>query len=139
MGARGINNVSNPKPDNNPENPTLSKKQLKAIPLILSARNLTEGANSARISRDTVYEWMKDPGFREEYERQSRELVEEGFQSLKGLTSDAVETLRKLLKSRQDAIKYKAATAIIDNTLRYIEAEEIAKRVAELERRINTK
>ena len=30
--------------DNNPTNPTLSRKQLKAIPLILSARNLAEGA-----------------------------------------------------------------------------------------------
>ena len=116
--------------------PELTAKQLKAIPAILAARSITDGCRAARISRETFYAWLQEPAFKAEYERQGRALIDEAFQGLKGLTGEAVETLRKLLTSRQDGVKLRAAQLVIESTLKRIEIEDLKERIDALERRI---
>jgi len=38
----------------------LTRKQLRAIPIIISARTISEGVKQAGISKTIFYEWMKD-------------------------------------------------------------------------------
>jgi ACT domain-containing protein len=122
--------------DRNPHNPTLSAKQIKAIPVILSCRNISEGVKKARISRDTFYEWMKETAFRDEYNRRQKELVNIALQELKGLTKEAVDALRDLVKSRKENIRLKTAMGIIEKVLKSIEIEDIRNRLDEIEARI---
>ena len=122
--------------DNNPENPTLSKNQLRAIPLILSARNLAEGARKAKVSRDTVYEWMKQPAFKEELDRKQKENVEAALRSLKSAISEATEVLRALLKDTKEGTRLKAAQIIIEAALKAQELDDIEKRIIALEKQI---
>lgn len=122
--------------DNNGHKPTLSEKQSRAIPVILSCSTIVEGCKKARIARDTFYGWMKDTGFRFEYERQSREIIDDAFRSLKLSGNEAVEVLRALLKAENENVRLRTATSIIESITKFIELEDIEARLKELERRV---
>jgi hypothetical protein len=115
----------------------LTAKQLKAIPVLLAARSVADGCRAAKISRETFYAWRQESDFKGEYERQSRDLVQEAFRSLKLLGNEAVEVLAKLLKSRNESIRFRTAVSIIESTTKFIELEDIEKRLEALERRVN--
>ncbi len=108
-------------------------RQRKALPRILAAPTITEGCKRAKVSRNTFYSWLKEPPFKSEYDKQGRELVEVALRDLQATVPDAVATLRKLLKSGQHAVKFRAAQLIIENVLKRIEIEDIGSRLAALE------
>jgi hypothetical protein len=115
---------------------TVSERQKKAIPVILAAKSITEGAKNAKVSRTQFYEWMHDPVFKTEFEMQRQGIIDEALHALKLTASEAVEVLRELLKAKQAGIRLKTATAILDHIGKFIELENIEKRLSELERRI---
>jgi hypothetical protein len=47
----------------------LTKKQLQALPYLVASPTMADAAKIAEVSRATLYRWMEDPEFREEYER----------------------------------------------------------------------
>ncbi len=114
----------------------LTRNQLKAIPLILEARSITEGVKKAGISKSTFYEWLKAPEFKTEFVRQRQELVGLALHELKTSTSEAVSVLRGLLKAEGESVRLRTAQAILENVLKSIEIENLEKRVEELERSI---
>lgn len=129
---------------NNPEQSVrnsqdLSEKQTKAIVAILQSRTIAEGCRKAKISRETFYTWFKELAFRAEFERQRRELIDLSLHELKTSAGEAVEVLRKLLKARNENIRFKTATAIIESILKSIELEDLNKRIEVLEKAIPKK
>jgi len=112
----------------------LTRKQLKAIPLILEAKSITKGVKKACISKTTFYEWLKNPEFKAELSRQRQELVDLALHELKISTSEAVGVLRELLKAKGENVRLRTAQTILDNVLKSIELENIEKRIEELER-----
>jgi hypothetical protein len=118
------------------ESDIVTPKQLKSIPLILAARTIAEGCKAAKISRDTFYSWLKDLGFKAEFEAQRKAIIDIALHELKGLSGEAVKVLRELLKAENEGVRLRTATAIIENVMKSIEMEDINKRLDELERRI---
>lgn len=114
----------------------LTKNQLKAIPLILEAKSITEGVKKAGISKTTFYEWLKTPEFKAEFVRQRQELIDLALHELKTSASEAVSVLRELLKAEGEGIRLRTAQAILENVLKSIELENIEKRIEELERNL---
>ena len=51
------------------KSPNLTKKQLQALPYLVASPIKADAAKMAEVSRATLYRWMEDPEFREEYER----------------------------------------------------------------------
>ena len=47
----------------------LTKKQLQALPYLVASPTMADAAKIAEVPRATLYRWMEDPEFREEYER----------------------------------------------------------------------
>ena len=76
---------------------TLTDRQAKFLPVLLANVNYTEACKAGRVSRDTLYEWLKDPAFKTELDRQRDELVAQGFALLSQSVCKAVETLAGLL------------------------------------------
>lgn len=116
--------------------PNLTEKQLKAIPIILAAKNVTEGVKRARTSKTTFYEWLKSPGFKEEFTRQRKEVIELALHELKTSTSEAVNVLKELLRSSEEGIRLRASTAILDYVGKFIELEDLEQRLTEIERKL---
>jgi hypothetical protein len=122
----------------NGQNFTLSRKQLKAIPVIISAKTITEGVKQAGISKTLFYDWMKDDNFRNEFIAKQNDVIEAALKELKGLSSEAVESLGKLLRETENEnIRLKAIALILDHTIKIKELEDIEKRLEALEGRLN--
>lgn len=112
---------------------TLSQKQVLALPLLLSAGRIDKACERAGISVATYYLWMTQPAFRSEFEKQRREVIESGLHTLKMSVSEAAEVLRGLLKSDRESIQIKAATEILSHVSRFLEIEDIEKRLTAIE------
>ncbi len=76
---------------------TLTARQLKAIPFVVSSPTYTEAIEKARVSRKTFYEWLKQPEFKAEINQQRNEITAEAFGILSQGLTKAVENLVKLL------------------------------------------
>jgi len=114
---------------------SLTEKQLKAIPIILAAKSITEGIEKAKISRGTFYGWMKIPEFKAEFVRQRQEVVDLALHELKTSAGEAVSVLRKLLSARQEGVRLRTALGMLDHISKFIQLEELEQRITALERR----
>jgi len=103
----------------------------------LQARSISEGAKKAGISKTTFYEWIKSPGYKAEFERQRQEIIDAALHELKLTAGEAVRALRELLKTPEDSVRLRTATAILDHIGKFVELENIEKRLIEIERRMS--
>jgi Transposase len=123
--------------DANTANGNLADKQLRVIPFLLAAASIEEGCKQAGVGKATVYGWLKQDAFREELNRRRKEMVELAFQSFQANVSKATETLVKLLDSDKEPIRARAAEDIIEFTQKAIELEELGRRIAALEEKLD--
>jgi phage terminase small subunit len=115
----------------------LTDRQLKVIPHIVSSSTDTEGCKKAKINKTTLYKWLKGPEFKTELERQRDEIVAEAFGALSQSLTKAVETLASLLDNKDGRLKRLAAKNVIDFVIRHKEIEDLDKRLAEIEQRLD--
>jgi transposase len=113
---------------------TLTAKQARVIPYLLGAPSLEEGCKRAGVSKVTVYDWLKQPNFRQELKRQRDEMIERALDCLKANVSKATETLVKLLDSKSEPIRARAAEDILEFAQKALEHEELERRIEALER-----
>ena len=117
------------------EDQGLTGKQINAIPHLIASKTLKEGCKKARISRKTLYDWLKDPAFKEEFRSQRDVIIEEAIEDLKGNLTKATETLINLLKdTKSDSLKRYVAKDIIDYVIKSRELGEIEERLVKMER-----
>jgi transposase len=114
----------------------LTARQARVIPYLLDAPSIAQGCKHARVSKVTVYEWLKQEAFRQELKRQRDELIRGALDNLKANVSKATETLVKLLDSESESIKARAAEDIIEFAQKALEHEELEKRIEALEERL---
>lgn len=111
----------------------LTSKQRKAIKYILENNSIEEAAREAKISRGSIYNWLKDEHFKERLERERTILFEEGLNALKGATTKAAKTLIELLESSDRNARRLAAKEIISFAIKAVEIKELEERVSQLE------
>jgi hypothetical protein len=116
---------------------SLSRKQMKVIPVIIAAKSVTEGVKQAGISKTLFYNWLKQESFKNEFISRQNDIIDAAFLEIKGLASLAVAKLGSLLESEKDTVRLKATTAVLEHISKMIEAEELTKRIEKLERRLN--
>ena len=112
----------------------LTERQLKAIPFLISSSTYEEGRKRARIGKKTLYEWLKDPGFKAELKRRRNEIVKEAFDVLRDNITRAVRTLVGLLDTTRPETKRRVANDIINLTLKDKELQDIEKRLDNIEK-----
>ena len=120
----------------NDEKPKLTDRQIKAIPHIVACPTYTEGCEKAKLNRTTFYEWLKEPQFKAELERQRNEVAAEAFGVLSQGLTKAVETLVGLLDNKDGRLKRLTAKDIIEFVIRHKETEDLDKRLTEVENRL---
>ena len=93
-----------------------------------------DAARSAGISEATVYRRLKQPDFRRQVDEARSSIVTRATSKLSSAAIVAVDTLRELLSSDHDFARLGAARAIIELGIRLREQEDLAVRLAALER-----
>lgn len=116
---------------------SLSKRQTQALPIFASNLSIEEACERAGISRNTFYEWLKEPQFKSELERLRNEIVNEAVNHLKMTSTKAAKTLGDLLE-RDDSptVQRAAANDVLGHVMKFIELKELEDRLADIERHI---
>ena len=113
----------------------LTDKQVKAIPHLITSKTLKAGCKKANISRQTLYEWLKEPIFKEEFRNQRDVIIEEGIENLRGSLTKATDALIDLLdKTDSDPLKRYVAKDIIDYVLKARELGALEERLVKIEK-----
>lgn len=127
------------KKQQNSEETKLTVRQLKAIPVIVTNPTYTEGCKKAKLNRATLYDWLKQPEFKSELDRQRDEITAEAFGVLTQSLTKAVEALTGLLDHKDDRLKRLTAKDIIDFIIRHKENEDLDKRLTAVEKTLADK
>ena len=92
----------------------LSEKQVLAIPHLVSAKSVSETADLVGVNRATVYRWMDDPTFREEYDRQRDAVAGFARSGMRTLMLKALSVQAERFDSDDPRERARAAKAIMD-------------------------
>jgi predicted DNA-binding protein (UPF0251 family) len=116
---------------------SLSKRQTQALPIFASNLTIEEACERAGISRNTFYEWLKEPQFKLELDRLRNEIVNEAVNHLKITSTKAAKTLGDLLE-RDDSptVQRAAANDVLGHVMKFMELKELEDRLADIERHI---
>lgn len=116
------------------EEKKLTNRQLFAISHIINSISLEEASQKAKVSRSTLYKWLKDGNFKMELKRQRDEIVKDALDRLKSAITKAVEELIKLTDAQREEVRRLACNDIIAHVLKSIEIEDIEQRLDKVER-----
>lgn len=104
------------------------------IGALASGVSVEVAAKMAGISIRTAYRRLSDPAFARRLTEARDELMRQTLAELIDSASEAVATLRGLLKSPDDRVKLNAAKSTLDQLLRLRETLTLNERLVALER-----
>ena len=116
--------------------PKLTTRQMKFLPVLLASPTYTHACQVGRVSRETLYEWLRQPAFKTELSKQRDELVTQGFALLSQSVGKAVETLVGLLDAGDGRLKRLAARDILDQHVKFRELDDLTRRIEAIEERL---
>ena len=96
----------------------LSEKQVLAIPHLVSAKSFGETADLIGVNRSTIYRWMDNPTFREEYDRQRDAIAEFARDGMRSLMLKALSVQAERFDSDDPKERARVAKEIIDYDLK---------------------
>jgi DNA-binding LacI/PurR family transcriptional regulator len=106
-----------------------------ALVTALAAGGTVEAsARAAGVSETTVYRRLREPAFRQRVAEARDEMVNRAVARLSATSTLAADTLRELLKARSETVRLGAARAVLELGSRLREQEDLAERIAALER-----
>lgn len=113
-----------------------SRGQEKAIIALLTEPTLKQAAKTAGIGEATLWRWLQDPEFAEQYRSARKQTVSQAVSRLQQACGEAVDTLRSIMTD--DAApapsRVTAAKAVLETSLKAVEMEELEKRIEKLEK-----
>lgn len=94
----------------------LAPPQWTAVEALVAGETVTDAAEEAEVTRQTVHRWMKKPDFRRALQFRKQEVVDAARQKLDGLSVRAVEVFREALEAgdRQAAYRLLKGTGALD-------------------------
>jgi AcrR family transcriptional regulator len=101
----------------------LTPRQLSVIPHFIGCASIEEACRRAKVSKPTLYKWLKDEHFKAELSRQREEIYKESLETLRAGGKRAVEKLLKLIDSKRDDIALRACSQVISANIRLKELE----------------
>jgi hypothetical protein len=110
-----------------------TRKHHEAVLALVSAPTVTRAAEQIGVSEKTLWRWMQREDFREQYRAARRQVVDVALINLQQAAGEAVETLRCNLTCGTPSVEVRAAVAILEQTLKAVELEDLDVRLKALE------
>ena len=112
------------------------------IAALVEAGSIKAAADRLGCAVKTLYERMKNPGFKDLYAQAKAEILKTATAKLQGNLTGAIDTLAAIMKDEETAKQTRAncAVAILQYAARFTETTDIIERLEALEdaREINT-
>ncbi|HWV39248.1 MAG TPA: hypothetical protein VN033_12335 [Vulgatibacter sp.] len=115
---------------------SLSPKQTAAAAALLTCRTDGEAAAAAGVSLRSIARWKQLPAFQAAMAEARRESLRETVGALQLATGDALAKLRALLEHEQPYIQLQAAQTLLGAGLKVARAEELERRLADVEAKL---
>lgn len=109
----------------------LTGRKAKALQALLTCSTKADAAQKAGIGESTLREYLNDPEFIKEYERQLSTLITEAAQQGKQGLSEALSTLREINsdKDRPASARISAARSLLEYGIRLTEIVDIIRKL----------
>ena len=119
----------------------LTPKQERAVLALLEQATLEEAAQAIGINKTTLWRWLQVPDFQAAYMQARRESVKQAVARLQKYAGEAVDTLHEVMTdaSAPAFARTGAAKAMLDYAMKAVELEDLAGRVALLEKMMEGK
>lgn len=119
----------------------LTLKQAKALACLLAEPTIEKAAQAASVSRQKLYDWMKDATFKAALDEARALLFTDNLATLKASMREGIEALRLALNDPAATVanKITAGKTLIELAIRANEQLEIETRLQALESQMNTK
>ena len=111
----------------------LTPRQLAALPYLVAAPTLAQGARLARIGRTTLYRWMSDDLFRSRFKELRSEAEELAQTELQGLLLKSTLVLAELMEDPSPHIRLRAAQAMMAAGLKAGDTRDFVRRLERLD------
>jgi hypothetical protein len=118
----------------------LEHKQEEAIAALLTCPTILAAAAQVGVSERTLFRWLSDDaGFQASYREAKRSVVQHAMTRLQQAATAAVDTLEAIMgdADKPSGSRVTAARSVLDLALKTVELEELAERVAVLERMVH--
>ena len=110
-----------------------TRKMHHAVSALLQSPTVEAAAGLCGVSESTLSRWIKRSDFQDVYTQARRELVQRSLSSLQTASVEALDALKRNLVCGLPAIEVRAASALLDQSLRATELLGIEARLAALE------
>jgi phage terminase small subunit len=114
----------------------LTPRQRRTIESLLTCADVTEAARQAKVSRDTVYRWLKQDAFRSALDQAVQESMAALSRNLVALGDKARKALADALDGdspTQAGTRVRAADIVLSRLLQLRELVSLEERVSRLE------
>jgi hypothetical protein len=115
----------------------LTDRQRKFIPLLIASPTISDACDKGDVDRSTYYEWLEQPAFKAELDRQRDKIAQDALDTLTHSLTKAVDTLVKLLDSADNRLKRLVANDIVSHFLERKAIEDLDKRLAAIEQKLS--
>lgn len=114
----------------------LTKKQEQGVLALITSSTTKDAAQVCGVSEVTLWRWLQVEEFQQAYMTARREAVRLAIARLQQTSGEAVEVLRDVMKDTTvtPAARVTAAKTILEMSIKAVEIEDMAIRLAELER-----
>jgi transposase-like protein len=112
---------------------SLSPRQMRLALAMGAPPSYRAACRKLGISPRTAARWKRKPEFQDAVQRAVKAKCQEGNDAVLSAFPVAVRVLRQLLKSDEESIRLRAATAILQHRLGAMAERELAERLAKLE------
>jgi hypothetical protein len=113
----------------------LDRKWGAAIAALIAHPTIPAAAQAVTVSEKTLDRWLKDPAFARRYREARQGLFQHGIGRACGMNAKAWDVVAALLDSADQAIRLKAALAVLDRTSTMSAVADLQSDVEELKRR----
>ena len=123
------------------KNEDLTPKQKKAVRALCSTGNVTQAAREVKVTRETLYQWMKDPRFQVALQEETAQGLDSLSRGMVDLGAKAFKTLRDALDDEQTspAVKIKVAGMVLGRMSQLQELTNVENRITRLEKTLEDK
>lgn len=113
----------------------MAKNDEQIMSALLLAGSVRRAAKIADVSESTIRNRLKDKSFREAYDRQRADFMQQITAGIAAKLENAVDVAAELLENPNTpaSVRLGAVDALLRNFLRYFTASEIERRLSALE------
>jgi len=115
------------------EKAKFTQNQLRTITCILESSSIEEAARKAKVSRASIYNWLKDEKFSNKLKEERDALFSESLNLLMQANIKAVKELVNLLESNEEKTRRLAAKEILNMSLKVAEVRDLEERISKIE------